>query len=230
MGGDFMQLKIKRSQKSTMLMGKAIFCLDVRAEYSESEWGDITRYNLHKEPVYSSAAARRRFEASEAARDGTMAGGLDAFGHALLGAMNLNITVESLGRGHHIECKSLEEMVACENALIESCKSVREFLDIAATFDGREMVIDFSEERTLIVAETAPAPKAAALPPPAPLPPPEPVAQMEVSSSGEAMLFAAPKPAKTGAIQASDWTFLALVMGGATIAVIILFFVIIKLG
>ena len=57
----------------------------------------------------------------------------------------LNITVESLTKGHHIECKDLEELLGAEQAIQNACQVIRGYIDIAQTFDGREIVIDLEK-------------------------------------------------------------------------------------
>ena len=59
--------------------------------------------------------------------------------------MNLNITIASLQQGHHIECKDLGELLECEEAVITACKGLKGFLEAAATFDGREIIVDLDE-------------------------------------------------------------------------------------
>ncbi len=71
--------------------------------------------------------------------------------------MNLNITIASLAKGHHIECKDLGELIAAESALCEACKNVKSFLDVAATFDGREIIVAFANGNMEVVSSPAPA-------------------------------------------------------------------------
>jgi hypothetical protein len=41
---------------------------------------------------------------------------------------------------------SLAELLECEQAICEACKNVKNFLAAAATFDGREIVVDLDEQ------------------------------------------------------------------------------------
>lgn len=133
-----MQLKLKRSQRSGGLIGnKTIFALDIRAEYAPAERESINRYKLGGEVIYNSQKSSEYLNRVQQA-DGAFA----ALGALALAKMNLNITVADLARGQHIECKDLAELLGCEEAICTACKNVKSYLDAAATFDGREVVVD----------------------------------------------------------------------------------------
>jgi hypothetical protein len=141
-----MQLLLKRSQKTASLIGKTIlFCTDIRAEYTEEERANINRYNLGGDVIYNSEASKRHMARMESQMDSGGMGILKGLGSAILSNMSLNITIASLQRGQHIECKDLSELLAAEEAVIEACKGLKAFLAAAATFDGREEVIDLDE-------------------------------------------------------------------------------------
>ena len=59
--------------------------------------------------------------------------------------MALNITIASLGKGHHIECKDLEELLEAEDTVRAACKNVTRYLEIADTFNGSETVIEYEK-------------------------------------------------------------------------------------
>jgi hypothetical protein len=44
---------------------------------------------------------------------------------------------------HRIELKDLDDLLGAEQEVIEGCQHLKADLDAAATFDGREVVIDF---------------------------------------------------------------------------------------
>ena len=114
--------------------------------------------------------------------------------YTALAAMRLNVTINSLQQGQHIECKSLDELLGAEEAILEACKNLRTYLETAATFDGREVLVDFSTGEPEVVAQSTPAPAALVasegqtntldLPPSAPTP--EPLPQYELID-GEAV-------------------------------------------
>lgn len=151
-----MQLKIKRSQRTGGMLGsKVIFCLDARVQYDATERANIRRYKLQNEAVYSSQAARRNHGKADAHMDGTNRGNLKSIAYRLMTLANLTITVGSLERGHHIECKDINELLEAEEALIAACSNVKIYLQTAATFDGLETLIDFSGDEPIVTAQAS---------------------------------------------------------------------------
>ncbi len=141
-----MQLKVKRSQRTTGLIGKTVlFCADIRGEYTPEERTNINKYSLGGEVIYNSRAAAEHLDRMQGHVDGSAKGLLKGLGSLVLAKMNLNITIASLQQGHHIECKDLTELLECEEAILGACKNLKEFLAAAATFDGREIVVDLDE-------------------------------------------------------------------------------------
>ncbi len=57
--------------------------------------------------------------------------------------MSLNISIDSLQGGHAINCNSLDEVLGAEEAIKDACESLKTYLDIAETFDGRQEVIEY---------------------------------------------------------------------------------------
>jgi len=142
-----MQLKVKRSQKTSGLIGKTVvFCADIRAEYTADERANINKYSLGGEIIYNSRAAAEHLDRMERQVDGSAKGLLKGLGSLVLAKMNLNITIASLQQGQHIECKDLGELLECEEAIMTACKNLKGFLEAAATFDGREIVVDLDEQ------------------------------------------------------------------------------------
>jgi hypothetical protein len=161
-----MQLKLQRSQRAGGLVGSAIlFCLDVRADYSPAERDNIRKYKLGGQIIYNSQAARKHLENAGAhldrTQEGTVANRTTGLARGALSLaiakMKLNISIESLGRGHHIECKDLEELLEAEDTVRTACKNVTRYLDVAATFDGSEIVIEYDKgEEKIHVTQSAP--------------------------------------------------------------------------
>jgi hypothetical protein len=190
-----MQLKIRRSQRLGGVLGNtAIFCVEARAEFTHEEQFNIRKYKLGGKIVYNSKTfekhtvavaagpGRTDFDITTGAGLGRAAGGIakHAF-HALAAHMSLVITIDSLQQGQRIECKDLDEVLAAEEALHNSCQAIRTYLDLAATFDGREVVVDYSEE-VPAKSEGTPSPANAAPPidpGPAPIAGPAPETYVE---------------------------------------------------
>ncbi len=161
-----MQLKIQRSQRmGGVIANNVIFALDVRADYSSEERHNIDRYKLGGQAVYTSRAAQKHFANMDShlsrvdnpsAKEKLAGLGRGAISLALA-KMQLNISISSLGRGHHIECKDLEELLEAEETVRESCKNLTRYLEAAATFDGSETVIEYERgEERVHVTQSAP--------------------------------------------------------------------------
>lgn len=185
-----MQLKIKRSQRDGGVISKtAIFCLDARVEFTGEEKRYITRYKLGREVIYNSEAQLRLLERSHAQQDGSIRGNLKSLATAAFAFTKLHVTINSLEQGQHIECKSLEELLGAEDAIMTACQNLKTYLDAAATFDGREVLFDFSTGAPEpIAAAIAPSPALVVDPlplPHPPLPPPEPVVEAMPEPEGD---------------------------------------------
>jgi hypothetical protein len=151
-----MQLKIQRSQRNAGISGKVIFCLDARAFLSAEEQANVGRYRLGGQVIYNSQASRKHLDrANEAGRQGSY---LKSLASTAMAALNLNITIDGLQRGQHIECKDLDELLSAEEALMSACENLKNFLRLAATFDGREVVIDFDPQEPVAVSKPLPLP------------------------------------------------------------------------
>lgn len=139
-----MQLKIKRSQKDGMI-GGVTFMLDARLAFTPKEQDDVKRYKLGGLVIYNSESSKKSIAAGDSHIDGSTLGYIKSIGSFALAALKLNITVNGLEKGQHIECKTLDEVMGAEQALVEACQNAKAYLTIAATFDGREAVIDFPD-------------------------------------------------------------------------------------
>lgn len=167
-----MQLKLRRSQREGGVISKnVIFCLDARTEFTTQEYDSIRRYKLGGEIIYSSQAAER-YAARGDAQDKSIMGNLKAIGNYAMARLSLNVTVGSLANGQHIECKSLDELLEAEEAIMTACQNLKAYLNAAETFDGREVLIDFSDAGPVAVAQAvAPQPALAMAVPAMTIPP-----------------------------------------------------------
>ena len=141
-----MQLVLSRSQKATGLMSKTItFCLDARVAITREERANIDKYKLGSQVVYNSSTTKQHLDkVMETAGGGR--GILSGAVHLAMSKMSLSITVDSLTKGHHIECKDLDELLGAEEAIETACQNIITYVDMAATFDGREIVIDLPKK------------------------------------------------------------------------------------
>ena len=143
-----MLLKIKRSQKSSML-GKAVFGLSFRADISQEERALIDKYNLGGTIVYCSEAFQKN--AAIASTMGQGATTIKEQGLGLLVGMkslasavlfNLKVTVNDLIHGKRVEMKDLQELLSAEEQIVQACNNLKAYLTAAQGFDGREVVVE----------------------------------------------------------------------------------------
>jgi hypothetical protein len=150
---DKIQLKLRRSQKSSML-GKVVFVLDARADLTPEAKALVAKYGLASLAIYDSQSRRNKMEAATGHFDEAQAASYTNVGRSLwknaqglasaaMMALTLRVTVSSLMAGQHIECKDLDELLGAEAAIVSACGNLRAYLETAATFDGREEVIGF---------------------------------------------------------------------------------------
>ena len=110
-------------------MGGVTFQLDVRADLSDPEKRNISKYKLGKTVLYTR-------------------GELVDKGSGLLGlasrlafkAMNISVSVNDLVDGKRVECKDIVEMLAVEGQIREAAATFSQVLEAAAHFGGEEVV------------------------------------------------------------------------------------------
>jgi len=132
-----MKLKLRRSQKTTMLRGTPVFQLHAVADLNGEERTLISKYGLSSAIVYASEEFKNN--AAVAQSGGGLLRTLRAIAVA---SLNLKITVNDLAQGKQVECKSLDEMMGVEEAIATACQNLKGYLETALTFDGREVVIE----------------------------------------------------------------------------------------
>jgi hypothetical protein len=157
-----MQLKLKRSQRSSF-GGKVIYILDARIAILEEDRQLVEKYRLGDLVIYDSTGRKKHDEALRERLESTKEGPSvrDSAEKQLLGlgrtlgrfalaglsatmaSLSLRVTVYSLIKGVHVECKSMGELLEAEAAIIDAGKNVRTYLTTAATFDGREEILEF---------------------------------------------------------------------------------------
>jgi hypothetical protein len=123
-----MTLLLRRDQRST-LMGKAVFVLEVRAELSDEERRNISRYKFGKSLLYS------RGEITDPG-----SGLLGLASRLAFHAANISVTVDDLANGKRIECKDILEMLAVQEQLKEAAANLKAILEAASHFGGEEVI------------------------------------------------------------------------------------------
>lgn len=64
-------------------------------------------------------------------------------GDLLLQKEKLTVTVKSLKDGHYTECPDLSTLLKTEEEIHEMCRNLKQYLEVAKTFDGRDVVVEF---------------------------------------------------------------------------------------
>ncbi len=111
-----MKLKISRSQKRSGVVNKhVIFCIDARAELTPDEADDVKKYELGTQVVYNSEASKRHLDKADAHMENSgIVSTLFGFVRSLfdivkgfvrlaMSKMSLNITIDSLVKGHYLK-------------------------------------------------------------------------------------------------------------------------------
>lgn len=149
-----MQLKIRRSQKTTGMLSKSVtFMLDARVELTNEEAGAVSKYKLGGQCIYNSANSQKHLAAADAA-----AGPVGALIALAKHRLSLNIHVNDLYQGQHIECKDLDELLGAEQAVRDACAMLRRYLDTAMCFDGSEEVIPYASAHAPMEPDLLPPP------------------------------------------------------------------------
>ena len=108
-----MQLKLKRSQRAAgMLGGKIMYMLDARAELTPEERRLVSKHGLGKLSIYDSEGRKKRAQAAgEQLGGGGFLGTARGLASVAMASMSLQVTIDSLTSGHHIECKTMDELL-----------------------------------------------------------------------------------------------------------------------
>lgn len=123
-----MKLLLRREQKSSFT-GAMSFILNVRAELTDTERSNVTKYKLGKSVLYTKDELIDRGS-----------GLLGVASRLAFKALNISVSVDDLTGGKRVECKDIVEMLAVEVQLREAFKTFKVVLEAAATFGGEEIV------------------------------------------------------------------------------------------
>ncbi len=135
-----MKLILQKSQKTSGMIKKSItFELFAQSILSQEEKHNVETYGLGPTVIYNSENSRKHLDAGRGSSNI-----IGMLGRLAMSKMSLNVSVNSLMQGQTIPCSSLDEVIAAEAAIKESCENLKGYLEIAATFDGRKEEIDYS--------------------------------------------------------------------------------------
>lgn len=146
-----MQLKMRRSQRASGILSKSVmFMLDARLDLTAEEAANVKKYKLGGQVIYNSAASRKHLEAAATAVVQETAGSfVRVLASNALARLALNITIDGLTKGQHVECKDLDELIAAQDAITQAAHATHTYLEIARTFDGKEDIFEIGAEREL---------------------------------------------------------------------------------
>lgn len=134
-----MQLVLKRDQGLKGMMSKSVtFIINARADLSEEEKHNVDKYKLGTQVIYNSEKSKKHLDAS-----GGSSSTAGKLARLAMARMSLNITVNSLMQGQEVTCSSLEEAADAEDAIRSACEYLKQYLDVASTFNGTQEVVEF---------------------------------------------------------------------------------------
>lgn len=121
------KLLLRRNQRPGIV--KPTFVLDVRADLSEEDRTNISKYKLGDVVLFE------KYKMTDRGR-----GLLGFLSRIFFNAINLTISTRDLVGGKRIECKNVVEMLAMEDYLKEAAKTFGAILRAAQHFGGEEVV------------------------------------------------------------------------------------------
>jgi len=113
-----MRLRIIKGQNKGMLGGVS-FQVQAQVELSDEERNLIQHYKLEKEVVLSKKL-------------------IGFWGQPL--DVSVSVTVQKLMQGDTYKCKDLNEVIGYRDSLMEACKTLKGYLEVARSFGGEEVV------------------------------------------------------------------------------------------
>jgi hypothetical protein len=149
-----MHLLIRRSQRDDGWFESSItFIRDCQLDMSEEEHYLFTRYGIADRIVYNSEDFVEHLEAADAAREeaakdvtdlGTVySQSLVAFFHNIMGRLSLQISLQSLVDGLHVESQDLEETLYIEKLVREGVEFIAQYFELGFTFDSSEALHEY---------------------------------------------------------------------------------------
>ena len=144
-----MQLKVTRSLKEGGIISKStIFCLDVRAAFTEEVTAMLNRFKWGGMVLYDSEVEQgTKLSSSDSFRDAW------AKGRASAGRLKIRITPDSLRQGHRFENADLAEVSFGLDAIRDACRNLQRYFENAKPYDGREAILEFtSDDKTMVIA------------------------------------------------------------------------------
>jgi hypothetical protein len=118
-----------------------VFQLHAIVDVSPEERATIGKYGMGPTIVFASEQWQNNIATAQETGRGRV-GLLRGLAAAAAAGLSLKITVNDLINGKQVECKSLDEMIGTEEAIVSGCQTLKGYLETAATFDGREVLVE----------------------------------------------------------------------------------------
>ena len=166
-----MHLLLRRSQRDDgWFSSSMVFILDARLDLTEEEQHLFEKYGLGELVIYSSDdriqnlhSAYEHYDrgaqpltpipllepsvaqlANQFAELGKMVWhGVVGAGYDVAAWLSLQLTLQSLVDGQHLETQSLEEVVALSDVIEGAVEYLSNYLELAVTYDGREELNEY---------------------------------------------------------------------------------------
>lgn len=128
-----MKLVLRREQRQN-LIGKMVFCLDVRGDMSHDEEEAIKLYGLSETLLYEKYSLVLKGWGGVIGRFASVLIRLAHF------ALNTTVKAKDLSDGKRVQCHSIAEMVLIEKEIIEEAVTLGALLRAAMMFKGEEAI------------------------------------------------------------------------------------------
>ena len=148
-----MDLLLRREQRDDGWIASSItFVLYAQLDFTEEEAHQCERYDLYSRVAYNSedfvrhleAADKHREKAAEEADLGEIiSNSFSALFYNVAGRLSLQLTVQNLCDGIHLESQELEEILHIEKCVRDAAAGIASYLDVALTFGGEEQLNEY---------------------------------------------------------------------------------------
>ena len=149
-----MHLLTRRLQRDDGWFESAMtFVLDAQLDLTPEEKFLFYKYDLAERVIYNSedflahlkAADEHREEAAKDDQDllTSTYHSFAAFGENIWGKLSLQLTLQNLLDGAHVESADLEEILYIESLVRQSSEFVADYLKVALTFDSHEELSEY---------------------------------------------------------------------------------------
>ena len=127
-----MQLRLNKSQRTSLVKRNVIFALAAQVELTAEEAAYVKKYKLGKDIIYYKQRVLPKLK--------DFTNFKAAFQNLASAATTLKITVTDLTKGRTVECKDIAEMLEVQEQITTACQTLKDWLVACATFEGEEIL------------------------------------------------------------------------------------------